>query len=144
MRDFILKLLTGHTRAELTMGEYAAENPDVVVMVLNPKDDSVFVGFKGKVVYGKIKSAEGKKTKVVRSLLWESQFKDSMDGILVSLVDIFKVPLRLPAFNQVAQVLDGALYNISKSLRKRTTEAVAPTKGAVPSPFMDTAGRSRI
>lgn len=143
MKDFFIKLLTGHTKAELTVGEFAANNPDLVVMVLNPKDDSVFVGFKNKVVYGKIKSAEGKKVRVVKALMYESQFKDSMDGVLVALVDIFKVGIRMPAFNQVAQVLDGALYNISKSLRKRTAKPATP-KGAVPSPFVDAAGRSRI
>ena len=143
MRDFILKLLTGNTKAELTVGEFASNNPDLVVMVLNPKDDTVFVGFKNKVVYAKIKNATGKKVRVVKSLLYESQFKDSMDGILVSLVDIFKVGIRLPAFNQVAQILDGALFNISKSLRKRTVKPATP-KGAIPSPFMDAAGRTRI
>ena len=136
MRNFLIKLLTGHTKAELTMGEFAANNPDLVVIVLNPKDDTVFVGLRNKVVYSKIKNATGKKQRVIRSLLWESQFKDSMDGIVVALVDVFKVPLRLPAFNQVAQVLDGALFNISKSLRKKPAKDVGPLEGAVKSPFV--------
>jgi hypothetical protein len=135
MRNFLIKLLTGHTKAELTMGEYAANNPDLVVIVLNPKDDSIFVGFRNKVVYSKIKNATGKKQRVIRGLLWQSQFQNSMDGVIVSLIDVFKVPLRLPQFNQVAQALDGALFNISKSLRKKTAPDAGP-KGAVKSPYV--------
>lgn len=132
----------GDTLAQ-TVPDFAHAHRDLILIAMDPKTDEVFVCYQDKAVRGRIRSADGKKTRVLRALLWESQFQSSMDGVLVALVDIFKVGVRLPAFNQMAQTLDGALYNISKSLRKRT-KASAPTNGAIKSPFVDAAGRPQL
>lgn len=126
-----------------TFAAFAHEHKDLVLISLDPKTDEIIVSFKDKYVRTHIKNATGKlKSGVVRSLMYESQFKDSMDGVIVALVDILKVHMRLPAFSQVGNVLDGALYNISKSLRK-PAKPVAQT-GLTPSPYAESAGRPQI
>lgn len=130
-------------KASFAVQEFAHKNAGLIVITLDPKSDQIHVCFKNKMVRGTIKSAKTGKPRVIRKLLTESQFNEGMDGLTVSLLDAFKVSLRLPSMNQVLKNIDGALFNISKSLRaRRPTEAVRPLPGAVKSPLeADAEGR---
>lgn len=137
-------ILKPHTADKVakTFFAFANEHKNIVLIALDPKTDEVLVGYKNKLVRTRIKSVTGKRGNVIKALMYESQFKDSMDGVIVALIDILKVQLRLPSFNQVANILDGALYNISKTLRKSAKPV--PPKGLTPSPYADNGGRPRV
>lgn len=133
-----------NARVAFTLQEFMHVHKDLLIVAADPRTDEMVVGFGDALVRGKIKSATGKKVRVVKGLLIESQFEGATDGIIVALLDTMKVSLRLPAFNQFSQVLDGALFKISKNLRESAPPAT-PIPGAVPSPYMgEQAGRPQV
>lgn len=134
MWQFIKMFISKRERLAFTVPEFAHANKKLLIIVADPDTDEMYVSYKDHHVRGTIKSAKGGKSKTVKKLLSESQFEEGMDGLVVGVLDAMKVSLKLPSANQFMQVLDGALYNISKSLRKKS--APKPMKGAVPSPFV--------
>ncbi len=132
-------------RLAFTIPEFAHTHPDLIITVMDPKTDEMFVCYKDKMVRGAIKSAQkGGKAYVLAGLMRESTFEASMDGVVVALLDLFKVTIKLKFFNQMAQALDGALYNISKTLRKGASAQAAPD-GAVKSPVqVGASGRAEL
>lgn len=122
---------------EMTVPEFAHAHPDLLIIVCDPKTDNIFVGHNDAIVSGKIKSLEGTKMHVVKDVLQHSQFAKSIDPFLTGVLEVLKLPLK--AGNQFYQFLDGALFNISKALRKDK-----PQPGAIPSPFIkEYAGRNK-
>lgn len=114
-----------------TVPGFAALHKDLLVIVCDPKSDNIFVGYNNFVVSAKMKSADGKKTHVVREVLKHSQFDKSIDSFLVGIMEVMRLPLK--AGSVFYNFLDGALFNISKALRKKDLE---PKPGAVLSPFV--------
>lgn len=122
-----LKLSTRLKVMPYEVPEFAQKHPELLFIVCDPKTDAIFVGHKNEMVLGNIKSADGKKMKVVRDVLDHSQFKGAINPFITGLLEALQLPLR--AGNLFYQFIDGALYNISKSLMRR------PKPGAVKSPF---------
>lgn len=87
-----------------------------MVIICDPKTDRVFVSYKDKHVNGRIKSATGKNTKIVKEVLSHSRFHHNIDDFITAIAETLNVSLKNG--NQLYQFIDGALFNIAKSLRK--------------------------
>ena len=123
-----------------TIKEFSHANKNMLIIVCDPKTDRMFVTYKDFYVNGKIKSTQGKNTHVVREVLKNSRFKDSIDGFVGSLAETLSLPL-LKA-NDFYKFIDGAVFNIAKALRGKPTRP-EPQKGAIPSPFVGAPGRAQ-
>lgn len=129
-----LRLLFNREAYMLTrMPAFLHAHKDYLIIICDPKTDRIVVSYRDRLVNGKIKSNQGKKTKVVRDVLRYSRFHKNIDGYLSSMAET----LNLPVFkaNQFYQFLDGAIYNIAKSVRKK--RQTDPPKKPVPSPFVE-------
>lgn len=129
-------------RLAYTLTEFAHQNPDLLIIVADPKTDKLFIGYKDKHVLNKINSAEGKKLRVVRNILKRSTFAGSIDFFQVALMETLQVPIMQKHFNLFLQWVDGAVYNIGKALgtNKKHAQAVkaqplAKPAVGVPSPL---------
>lgn len=125
------KLIKSNKVMPYEVPEFAQNHPDLLFIVCDPKTDAIFVGHKGEMVLGNIKSADGKKMQIVKSVLDHSQFAGSINHFITGLLEALQLPLK--AGNLFYQFIDGALFNISKALRKEPK----PMKGAVKTPFVD-------
>lgn len=112
-----------------TIKEFGHANKNLLIIVCDPASDRIFVTYKDRFVNGKIKSVEGKSSKVVKNVLKYSRFNENIDGYLTSIMETLALPIWRA--NQFFQFLDGALYNIAKSLRKKRSG------NAVPSPYSE-------
>lgn len=103
-------------------------NKDMLIIICDPKTDRMYAMYQDHFVNGKIKGVMGKKTHVIKDVLKHSLFKKSVDPFIGSLVET----LHLPTFkgNQFYQMIDGFLFNIAKSLRRKRE------KQAIKSPFV--------
>lgn len=117
-------------RIQHAVPEFMHANKDLLVIVCDPKTDTIYAGYKDNFVGGKIKSPSGKKLKVVKSVLKSSLFKDSIDLFITGLVETLKLPVRKG--NQFLMFLDGALFNLAKATRKKTK---AKAQQPIPSPY---------
>ena len=100
-------------------------NRDFLIIVCDPKTDRIFVSYRDRYVNGKIKSATGKKTHVVKGVIKYSRFNENIDSFIASIAETLNVSLLKG--NQLYQILDGFLFNIAKSLRKKRGTAEKPT-----------------
>lgn len=132
-----MKLNTKKKIMSFEVPEFAQKNPDLLIIVCDPKTDMIFVGHKGEMVLGNIKSADGKQMKIVRNVLDHSQFKTAINPFITGLLEALQLPLK--AGNLFYQFIDGALFNISRSLMRK------PKPGAVKSPIQigDLEGRHK-
>ncbi len=117
----------------LSVPAFASANKNLLMIVCDPDSDRIFVTYRDKYVNGKIKSATGKNTHVVKEVVKYSRFPNAIDDFITALVETLHLPLKNG--NQFFQFIDGAVYNIGKSLRNDRKPDV-PMPGAVPSPFM--------
>jgi hypothetical protein len=129
-------------RLAYTLSEFAHQNPDLLIIVADPKTDKLFIGYKDKHVLNKINSAEGKKLRVVRNILKRSTFAGSIDYFQVALMETLQVHLKQKHFNLFLQWIDGAVYNIGKALgadkkhpQRVKSEPVGQKSTGVPSPL---------
>lgn len=130
----MLEFLKNRSRQNYEVGEFAHANENLIIIAMDPKDDSIFVAYNNRFVGGRIKNADGKKAHIVKDLLKHSLFDSTVDGVLMSLMDTFKIRRLTAGVNNVMQFLDGALYKIAQSHRKNTKSAGVPD-GAVKSPL---------
>ncbi len=137
MRKFLQKLrfIFDDTYFDnISAGRFAAGHPNLLIIIGDPKTDVLFAAHKNKVVTTKIKSATGKNTHVVKNVLTHSLFKTSINDLVVAIVETLHLPL--PRANQFFMWLDGAVFNIAKSLRDDRKEKEAPkVPEGIPSPF---------
>jgi hypothetical protein len=118
-----------------TIKQFAHAHKDFLIIVCDPKSDRIFATYRDRFVNGKIKSTDGKKTKVVKGVLKYSRFDHHIDSFIASIAETLN--LNLLKGNQLYQLLDGFLYNIAKSLRKKRAQREQPAmKGSIPSPFI--------
>lgn len=137
MWQFIKMYFDRRARLAFTIPEFAEANKKLMIIVADPVTDEIYVTYKGAMVRGHIRSSK-KDGKMLKSLIRESQFNDGSDALVVGILDALKVRLTLPAMNEFAKLIDGALYNISKSLRKPRKTATKPQNlpdGSQPSPI---------
>lgn len=135
-------------RLRLTVKEFAHANQELLIIVCDPKSDRIFATYKDKYVNGKIKSPSGRKTHVVRETLKLSRFYVSIDQYLTAIMETLGVPIWKSGPNQLFLFLDGAIFNIARSLsgrgkRDAKASAKAPGPGDVPSPFYQPAAPGR-
>lgn len=126
-----IKFLISRDKANmLTIPEFLHANKDLLIIICDPKTDKIIASYRDKHVTGQIKSPLGKKSKVVKDVLKYSRFNESVDQWLTSIMET----LHLPTWkaNSFFQFLDGALYAIAKSLRKKRTNERVGT----PSPYV--------
>jgi len=116
-----LKMLFSRDATSLyAVSEFAHANKDMLIIVCDPKTDRIFATYKDKFVNGTIKSPTGKKSKVVKEVLKHSRFEASVDQYLTAIMETLHLPIWKA--NKFYQFIDGALYNIAQSLRKRNLE----------------------
>lgn len=101
---------------QLTVQEFARRNRSYLVIVLDPKDDTLFMSHRGKQVYNHIKSFDGKRRNVVKGVLKHSRFASKIDQFLFVMADSLQLPVAKA--QDFYQWLDGAIHVISKSLWK--------------------------
>jgi len=99
-------------RRILRLQGFAQELRDDLVIVARPKDDLMFMSYRGKQVVGKIRSMDGKNHKVVKNVLKASTFEREMPRFVGGVMDVLKSPIDALTAS-FWHFLDGALYNIS-------------------------------
>lgn len=115
----------------IAVGEFAHQHKNLIVIVADPEDDTIFVAFNDRFASGKIKTTDGKNARVVRDLMRTSDlFSSNIDRFLMSLVEVLRVRHMNAGVNNVLQYLDGALYNISQ--RHRMAVKGGPARGESP------------
>lgn len=122
MWQFIKMFFDRRLRLAFTVPEFAEANKKLLIIVADPATDEIYVTYRGALVRGHIRASK-KSGKMLRKLLTESQFNEGSDALVVGIVDTLKVSLALPAMNEFAKMIDGALFNISKSLRRAPTQS---------------------
>lgn len=105
-----------YKRKMLTVQQFAHKHKGFLVIVCDPRDDTIFVSYRDKQVTGKIKSVDGKNHHVVKRVLKHSYFNTEIDRFLGGLMDALKSPISKAS--DFYQFIDGALYNITKALKQ--------------------------
>lgn len=129
-------------RLRFMVKEFAHSNPELLIIVADPKTDRIFTTYKDKFVNGTIKQTDGKKSHIIREVLKLSRFNTNVDSFLVAVMETLNVPLWKPGTSQFFHFLDGAVYNIGRSLQKKKGPALSKPElaGAVKSPLQADAG----
>ena len=124
MKEHIQKLLAAWKeyrirRFMVSVGAFAHANPNLLLILGDPKDNTLYISYKDKHCGGIISSEDGKDYKVVENVLKASKFdKQGMsDRFLVALATEMQVAFANPYFQELAKFVDGALYNITKQLK---------------------------
>lgn len=87
---------------------------DKLLIIADPKDDSLYMKYGKVYVLTKIKSMDGKDYKVVKNVLKHSRFKTNIDRLLGGLAEAMQLSIR--DGNEFWKWIDAALFNISKRL----------------------------
>jgi len=107
-------------KREKSVGEFLIDNKRLLIIVADPQTDKLIMGYKGKIAVSKIKTHDGKNGHIVRKMLKHSQFKNNIDQFLQGLSTAMKLKvLETLENNQFLHWIDGAIYNISKSLSNK-------------------------
>ncbi len=104
-------------RKMLNIQQFAHAHRHFLVIIADPKDDTIFVSYRDKQLSGKISSADGQGHEVVKRLLKHSTFHSSIDRFLASLVDVLKCSVEKGS--DFYKFIDGAVFSISQALSKR-------------------------
>jgi hypothetical protein len=119
MKDAELK--QRQDRLQTTLGDFAHENHDLLVIIADPHTDFIFAGFNDQMIFARIKNNRGKNVKVVRDLIRHSKFNTRMDQFIGSLAELLHVSLRHG--NEFYKFLDGAVYNLRNRFAILNTKA---------------------
>lgn len=126
-----------NSERNLLVGEFAHAQPDMIIIVADPKDDTIFVAYNNKFVSGRIRSAEGNKIHIVNDVLKQSTFNGGIDKFIMALVDIMKIKKLTSGVNNFLQFIDGSLYNLSQRHRSNVIAKMdTPKPGAIKSPYV--------
>lgn len=127
----------------LSIKEFGHINKNFLIIVCDPKTDRMFAMHKDRFTNGTIKSASGKNPHVVRQVLKYSRFNHSISDFTVSIMET--LGLSLKHGNQFYKWIDGAIFKIGSSLRRKTETVPTPGNnvvaeeaqqpGAIPSPY---------
>lgn len=110
-----------------TVPKFAGAHKKMLIVVADPDTDRIFVAHDGRFINGRIRSAKGQATHVVRDMLKKSQFKkDFIDGFISSLTEILHIDINKG--NQFYSFIDAAIFNIAKQIQadKRARKAGRP------------------
>lgn len=119
---------------KMEIGEFAEANRNLLVIVADPKDDTLFVAYNGKFAGGRLKDKSGAKAGAIKEMLSSSTyFQSTMDSLMISLVDLLQLPKLTKGANTFFHFIDGAIFNIAESHRT----AQAEKSGHVKSPLQE-------
>lgn len=104
-----------YKRKMLNIQQFCHNHHNFLVIVCDPRDNVMFVSYRGKQVGGKIKSEDGKDHKVVKNVLKHSTFEREIDRLIGAIMVSMKLPLEWgrPFF----EFIDGAIFKISENLK---------------------------
>ncbi len=105
-------------KERLSVSEFAHKHKHLVVIILDPEEDTMFMAYHDKQVLNKIKTADGQNHRIVKGVMKAGQFKSKIDFFLVAILEILKVPLTNPYMQHFIKWLDGAVFSIGQALRK--------------------------
>jgi hypothetical protein len=103
----------------LNIQDFAHANKNLLVIVADPQDDTIFVSFKDKQVAGKIKSADGIDYQVVKRLMRGSSFESNIERFIGALIDIIRTPLTTQQVSDFYKMVGDSIYVITQSLYKK-------------------------
>ena len=119
-----------YTRKMLNVQEFAHKHRDFLVIVCDPRDDTMFMSYRDKQISAKIRSMDGIDHRVVKNILRHSTFEREIDRLIGAVTDAFTVkgerckecrqlvnPAQVSSFNTFIHFLDGALFRITKVLK---------------------------
>lgn len=106
-----------YTRKMLNVQEFAHAHPEFLVIVADPRDNTTFVAYRGKQVTSRIASMDGVEYNVVKNLLRHSKFATVFDQFSAHLIEVLGVALTHPAMNKFIELLDAAIFRITKTLK---------------------------
>lgn len=122
------------TKQRYEVGEFAHANANLLIIVMDPKDDTIFVAHNNRFVGGKIKAPDGQHAHIVDDVLRSSSaFKKRIDGVLMAIMDTLRIRRLSYGVNNVLQFIDGALFNIAQRHVKK--QSVGMPEGTVESPL---------
>lgn len=104
-------------RKMLTVQDFAHQHKNYLVIVCDPKDDTIFVSYRDRQIAGRIQSEDGVEYNVVKNVLRHSKFEGTIDRFMGGLIFALGIPLKNPFVNEFLSFLDGALFRITKSLK---------------------------
>lgn len=97
--------------------QFAHNHKHYLVIVCDPKDDTMFMSYMDKQVAGVIKDVDGVRREVIKKVLKHSTFESAIDRFLASFMDLLKIDLIY--FSDFGKWIDGALFAISKALKEK-------------------------
>lgn len=100
-------------KRRLSVSEFAHKHKHLLVIVLDPVDDTLFMSYRDQQVLNKIKTVDGKNHHIVKRVIKASIFRHNIDKLIVALVEALKTPLHIPEVNLFFKWIDGALFKIS-------------------------------
>lgn len=112
-------------RRMLAIQNFAEANRDRIVIVADPKDDMMYVAYRGRQVVGKIKSADGKRHHVVRDVLKASTFEREVPRFIGGILDVLRSPIE-GTKSSFWHFIDAALFHISGASKLRDSETNQP------------------
>lgn len=112
-------------RLTKSVSEFAHRHKNLMVIVLDPAEDTMFMAYNDQQVFNKIKTVDGKNRNIVRGVLKESQFKANIDFFLVAILEGMELTLTNPFVVDFIKWVDGATYRIAADLQTRKEEKIA-------------------
>lgn len=106
-------------RKMLNVQDFAHDNRNLLVIVADPQDDTIFVAYKDKQVSGRIKSMDGIDYQVVKKLLKGSQFESHIERFIGALIDIIRTPLTRQQVSEFYKFVGDSIYVITQNLYKK-------------------------
>jgi hypothetical protein len=125
MREYIENIVKKYTdwrirRSMTNIAAFANANKRLLIIVADPRDNTLFMAHRGQQTGGIIKSEDGTDCNVVREVLKMSKFdkNSAIDKFIAALVFHMQAPLTNPHVNNFFQWVDGALFNINKAIKR--------------------------
>jgi len=115
-------------RRSRTVSDFAHRHKELMVIVLDPVEDTMFIAHRDKQILTKIKTADGKTHHIVKNVVKASQFKSNIDYLLTAMLEGLRASLDNPAVNQFIKWLDAAVYRIGQDLKLRKEEKIKRQK----------------
>lgn len=104
-------------KKRLSVSDFAHKHRNLVVIVLDPETDELYMAYRDVQVLNVIKSGDGKKQHLVKSLMKASQFKSKIDSFLIEIIEWLKIPIKNEAMQHFLKWLDGATFAIGKRIK---------------------------
>lgn len=109
-------------KRRLSVSEFAHKHRHLLVIVLDPETDELFMSYRDRQVLNKIKTVDGKNHHIVKRVIKASQFRHYVDQLITALVEALKTPLNIPEVNLFFKWIDGALFNIGLEVKEKKEE----------------------